>query len=161
MLRLALLMLLAFGTGFAGVKVWSAGPSLAPEPKTHTISGDPGGKIISYIAKYVAWNVANDRVIIDGECNSACTIVVGVIDDDKLCATRNAEFGFHSASFGKAYDATWTAALWTFYDGRAERVLKQHGWKGPSNHPEILVIDAQEIVRPCTGRDYRGKQEEK
>lgn len=129
------------------------------QPITHVISDDPGGIVAAYIAKYWEWNQNEDLVRIEGGCASACTLVLGLIEPSRMCATRNAEFGFHSASYGPTteYSANGTAALWMFYEfGRIGRILKQHGWDGPSYHPALLIIDAQEIVRPCKWEDYHG-----
>jgi hypothetical protein len=37
------------------------------------------------------------RVIIDGPCLSACTLVLSTIPQDRICVTRRAILGFHSA----------------------------------------------------------------
>lgn len=133
-------------------------------PQTHYIGTDEGGVIINYVAQYVSWEQAKDRVVLTGECDSACTILVGIIDDERMCATRNAEFGFHSAFVATGpfslpkYSAHGTEMLWDFYTShdRTVRVLERHGWKGPSEHPDLLMIDAQEILRPCTEKDLGG-----
>lgn len=127
-----------------------------PAPTTHIVADDDGGVLLAYIAKYWQWHVNGDLVRIEGECNSACTILLGIIESDHICAARNGEFGFHSASIGPGiYSEDGTVMLWSFYrDSRTERVLKKHGWEGPSRHPELIMIDAEEIVRPCKWEDY-------
>ncbi len=139
--------------------VYAEEPDSKPKPVTHTITDDPGGEILSFIARFVQWRDAGDSVRIEGECNSACTLVLGIIPSDRICATRNAEFGFHSAMlvFGPGmtrYSEEGTQLLWFFYQDRVRRVLTKNGWAGPSAHPELLVIDALEIVRPCKWEDY-------
>jgi hypothetical protein len=64
---------------------------------TVRISSDPGGQIGPYLENLVALRGSGERVIIDGPCLSACTMVLGVIPRDRICATRNARFGFHAA----------------------------------------------------------------
>ncbi|KAJ8133632.1 hypothetical protein OY671_013154, partial [Metschnikowia pulcherrima] len=43
------------------------------------------------------------RVIIDGICNSACTMVFGIVPMNKICVTPRARLGFHLAYYDKAY----------------------------------------------------------
>jgi len=40
---------------------------------------------------------SGQRVIIDGPCLSACTMVLGVIPRNRICVTRRARLGFHAA----------------------------------------------------------------
>jgi hypothetical protein len=59
------------------------------------ISDDRGGRIKAYILKYEWLRIAGEKIVIDGMCASACTLVLGIIPPDKLCATSQASFGFH------------------------------------------------------------------
>lgn len=126
--------------------------------ETHVIDEDGGGIVLEYIARYWQWRAAGDKVRIEGFCASACTVLLGVIEPSNMCATRNAEFGFHSATYGPggSYAEDGTQTMWMFYRGRTARVLAKNGWPGPSEHPELLMIDAQELVRPCKWEDYHG-----
>ena len=38
-----------------------------------------------------------DRVVIDGPCMSACTLVWSVVPNNRICVTRRAVLGFHVA----------------------------------------------------------------
>jgi len=38
-----------------------------------------------------------ERVVIDGPCLSACTLVLSIVPDDRICVTRRAVLGFHAA----------------------------------------------------------------
>lgn len=64
---------------------------------TVRISSDPGGQIGPYLENLVALRGSGERVIIDGPCLSACTMLLGVIPRDRICATANARLGFHAA----------------------------------------------------------------
>ncbi len=64
---------------------------------TVRISSDPGGQIGPYLENLVALRGSGEHVIIDGPCLSACTMLLGVIPRDRICATRNARLGFHAA----------------------------------------------------------------
>ena len=71
------------------------------------ITRDYGGHVEQYKAKYAAIRDRGDRVIIDGICNSACTLVLGIVPLNRICATPRASLGFHQAY----YDRRWTAGV--------------------------------------------------
>jgi hypothetical protein len=61
------------------------------------IKADPGGQIGPYLDNLVALRGSGERVIIDGPCLSACTMVLGVIPRERICVTPRARLGFHAA----------------------------------------------------------------
>ena len=61
------------------------------------IKADAGGQIGPYLEKLVALRGSGERVIIDGPCLSACTMVLGVIPRERICVTPRARLGFHAA----------------------------------------------------------------
>ena len=61
------------------------------------IKEDAGGQIGPYIEKMTALRASGERVIIDGPCLSACTIVLGTIPRNRICVTPRARLGFHAA----------------------------------------------------------------
>ncbi len=63
------------------------------------IVGDPGGEVAAYLQKFHEIRDAGQRVVIDGPCLSACTLLTGIIPRDRICVTRRAMFGFHAASY--------------------------------------------------------------
>jgi hypothetical protein len=63
------------------------------------ISGDPGGEVSSYIRKFEAVRASGERIVIDGPCLSACTLLLGIVPRDHICVTRQAVLGFHAASY--------------------------------------------------------------
>jgi hypothetical protein len=63
------------------------------------IVNDPGGEVSSYIRKFQALRASGDRIVIDGPCLSACTLLTGIIPRDRVCVTRRAVLGFHAASY--------------------------------------------------------------
>jgi hypothetical protein len=64
---------------------------------TKRITDDPGGQIGPYLDNLSALASSGERVVIDGPCLSACTMVLGVIPRDHLCVTPRARLGFHAA----------------------------------------------------------------
>jgi hypothetical protein len=64
---------------------------------TLRITDDRGGNIGAYWSRYVAARDADEQVIIDGKCSSACTLVLGIVPPRRICVTKNAVLGFHAA----------------------------------------------------------------
>lgn len=63
------------------------------------IVGDPGGEVSSYVRKFHEVRDAGERVVIDGPCLSACTLLLGIIPKQRICVTSRAVLGFHAASY--------------------------------------------------------------
>ena len=63
------------------------------------IVSDPGGEVASYVQKFRQIRDSGQRVVIDGPCLSACTLLTGIIPKDHVCITRRATLGFHAASY--------------------------------------------------------------
>src|SRR5262249_33804150 len=51
----------------------------------------------TYLKRIAAMRRASERIIVDGPCLSACTMVLGSIPRDRICVTSRAQFGFHAA----------------------------------------------------------------
>src|SRR5712692_7152740 len=64
---------------------------------TMRISDDIGGRIGAYVDQYSAIRNSGERVVIDGACLSACTLVLGIVPRNRICVTRRATLGFHAA----------------------------------------------------------------
>jgi hypothetical protein len=79
-----------FGAALAALSVSSASAVVR-------ITGDTGGQIGPYLENLIALRDSGQRVIIDGPCLSACTLVLGVVPRDRICVTRRARLGFHAA----------------------------------------------------------------
>ena len=69
----------------------------------YRIRNDYGGFIHKYKLKYAAIRDRGERVIIDGACNSACTLVLGIVPLNRICVTPRASLGFHTAYFDRSY----------------------------------------------------------
>ena len=61
------------------------------------IKADPGGQIGPYLENLAVLRSSGERVVIDGPCLSACTLVLSVVPSDRICVTRRAILGFHAA----------------------------------------------------------------
>jgi len=63
------------------------------------ITGDPGGEVAAYVHKYQEIRDSGERVVIDGPCLSACTLLTGIVPRSRVCVTSRAMLGFHAASY--------------------------------------------------------------
>jgi hypothetical protein len=61
------------------------------------IKSDPGGQIGPYLENLAVLRGSGQKVVIDGPCLSACTMVLGVIPRERICVTSRARLGFHAA----------------------------------------------------------------
>jgi hypothetical protein len=61
------------------------------------IVSSPGGEVGSYLQLFAMVRQSGERVIIDGPCLSACTLVLSAVPEDRICITRRAILGFHAA----------------------------------------------------------------
>ena len=68
-----------------------------PADAAMRITGDKGGQIGPYLHNFVALRSTGQRVIIDGPCLSACTLVTAVMPRSHICVTPRASLGFHAA----------------------------------------------------------------
>jgi hypothetical protein len=61
------------------------------------IEGSTGGNALTFLSVFESLRQSGERVIIDGPCFSACTLVVITIPRSLICVTKRAIFGFHAA----------------------------------------------------------------
>src|SRR6266550_2950639 len=71
--------------------------SISSASATVRIVSDAGGQIGPYLENLVAIRGSGERVVIDGPCLSACTMILGVIPHERICVTPRAKLGFHAA----------------------------------------------------------------
>ena len=69
----------------------------APALADIRILGSPGGEVGDFLKLFAMMRETGERVIIDGPCYSACTLVLSSIPKDRICVTRRAVLGFHGA----------------------------------------------------------------
>jgi hypothetical protein len=113
------------------------GVSSASAATTLRIIDDRGGKIGHYLQTFAKVRSTGELVVVDGNCFSACTLVLGLIPHDQICATPRARFGFHTAWIqnfdgNRVRSAMGTRTLWNIYPPSVRRWIKQRG--GLSSH---------------------------
>ncbi len=97
----------------------------------YVISEDRGGRIGTYVDKYANLRDSDQRVVIDGLCASACTIVLAAIPRDRICVTSRANLGFHAAwdhsDDGPRTNRAATAMLMDMYPTNIRQWIRGHG----------------------------------
>jgi hypothetical protein len=79
------------------VGVVAAAIAFSSASATVRIVNDAGGQIGPYLDRLSQLRSSGERVVIDGPCLSACTMILGVIPRDRICVTSRAQLGFHAA----------------------------------------------------------------
>jgi hypothetical protein len=120
------------------------------------ITDDHGGYVSEYKAKYERIRDSHERVIIDGICNSACTLVFGIVPLNRVCVTPRAILGFHEAYYDKAFtfgikvtSTAGTSDMMSYYPDTVKDWIRRNGgltteMKKIKNGGELW-----KIVDPC------------
>jgi hypothetical protein len=61
------------------------------------ILASPGGQVGPFLDLFERVRASGERVVIDGPCLSACTLVLSMVPNNRICVTRRAVLGFHAA----------------------------------------------------------------
>src|ERR1051325_522037 len=69
----------------------------APAAAEIRILASPGGEVGPFLDLFARVRASGERVVIDGPCLSACTLVLSTVPNDRICVTRRAVLGFHAA----------------------------------------------------------------
>jgi hypothetical protein len=71
--------------------------ALPPAQAEVRILASPGGQVGPFLDLFERVRASGERVVIDGPCLSACTLVLSMVPADRICVTRRAILGFHAA----------------------------------------------------------------
>lgn len=120
---------------------------------TVVLSDDNGGKMEAYTARFQQVRNSGETVVIDGTCLSACTMVLGLVPRDRLCATSNAVLGFHAAwmydnSGNRVASASGTRDLMKAYPASIRAWIARNG----GLKPDMMYLRGRAlaaIVKPC------------
>jgi hypothetical protein len=120
------------------------GPALAEV----RILASSGGSVDSYLAMFAQLRRSGQRVVIDGPCLSACTLVLSTIPRSRICVTRRAVLGFHAPRIideaGRSYaSSAATKAVVASYPAGVRAWLKQRG--GLTS--KLLLLRGRELAK--------------
>lgn len=71
--------------------------AISPTHAEIRILASPGGAVGPFLEMFERVRQSGERVVIDGPCLSACTLVLMTIPEERICVTRRAVLGFHAA----------------------------------------------------------------
>lgn len=83
--------------GLTALLLWLCVFGAEPAIADVRILSSPGGPVIPYVKVFEAVRDSGERVVIDGPCLSACTLVLSIVPAERICITRRAVLGFHAA----------------------------------------------------------------
>ena len=113
------------------------------------IAEDMGGSLGDYLLMFADMRDSGERVMIDGRCFSACTLVTALIPKDKICITERAALGFHAGWFEnkagqRVTSPTGTKVLYEMYPPVIRRWIARQGGLGKYTivltGPELAAI---------------------
>jgi hypothetical protein len=123
--------------------------SLAPAAAELRIEASSGGYVLDYIDLFSRVRQSGDRVVIDGPCLSACTLVLSTIPRNRICVTRRAVLGFHAPRLvdretGRSYAArNVTRAVIDTYPPEIRAWIKKHG----GLKQRLILLRGRELAR--------------
>ena len=88
--RMAILRAILFATV-------ACAPVPSPAQADVRILASPGGQVGPFLDLFEQVRASGERVVIDGPCLSACTLVLSLVPNERICVTRRAVLGFHAA----------------------------------------------------------------
>jgi len=122
---------------------------LASQPASAVvrIANDAGGQIGPYLDRLVSIRSSGQSVVIDGECLSACTLLLGIIPRERICVTPRARLGFHAAwkpdaAGHKRLSEAGTKALWDIYPANVRSWLSRRG----GLKPQMVYLSGSELA---------------
>jgi hypothetical protein len=112
-----------------------------------------GGQVGPFLDMFDKVAASGERVIIDGPCMSACTLVLSVVPHERICVTRRAVLGFHAARSmdrrGRTYAEPEASQLvLDAYPDQVRNWIIRHG--GLTSR--VLLLRGRELsamYRPC------------
>lgn len=106
------------------------------------IEASSGGVVSDYLQLFSALRRSGERVVIDGPCLSACTLVLSTIPRNRLCVTRRAVLGFHAPRLVDEHGTVFSApeavtrVMTDVYPASIRKWIARHG--GLTGRPIFL-----------------------
>src|SRR5437763_1318530 len=111
------------------------------------ILASPGGEVGPFLDLFARVRASGERVVIDGPCLSACTLVLSTVPNERICVTRRAILGFHAArsmdARGRLYaEPEASAAVLQAYPAAVRGWIRRRG--GLSSR--VLLLRGRELA---------------
>jgi hypothetical protein len=125
------------------------------------ITRDTGGYIDQYKTKYEQIRDRGGRVVIDGVCNSACTMVLGIVPRERICVTPREprlpqgllrpRHHLRRQGYQQGGDIRADVDLSTGGEGLAEQAGRAHERDQAAEKRRGIVEDRQSVPRGILG----------
>jgi hypothetical protein len=111
------------------------------------IEDDNGGSLGKYLLRFAAIRDSGDRVVIDGSCFSACTLVTAMIPKNRICVTERGKLGFHAGwvadqDGNRVISVEGTQLLYQMYPPMIQKWIARRGGLGPN----IIIMKGRELA---------------
>jgi hypothetical protein len=131
----------ALAVAFALSLGW-AGPVLGDV----RILSSGGGSVGQYLDFFAKVRQSGERVVIDGPCLSACTLVLSSVPRKRVCVTSRAVLGFHAPFLVDDRGRTFrsreiTQAVNAAYPANVRAWIKRHG----GLTPKTILLKGREL----------------
>ena len=118
-----------------------------PSDAMMRIDNDMGGSLGQYLLKFATIRDSGERIMIDGSCFSACTLVTALIPKQRICVTERAQLGFHAGwvddqNGERAVSIEGTHLMYQMYPREIQRWINRHGGLGK----QTLVLKGRELM---------------
>jgi hypothetical protein len=128
---------------FAAVAAMLAMPASADV----RILASPGGRVGPFLQMFEAVGQSGERVVIDGPCLSACTLVLMTVPRQRICVTPRAVLGFHAASSRdflgrRTFEPEATSVVLAAYPAPIRHWIVRHGGLSP----RLLLLRGRELA---------------
>jgi hypothetical protein len=115
----------------------AAAPALAEV----RIMSSAGGPVVGYLEFFSKVRKLGERVVIEGPCLSACTVVLSTIPRNRICVTSRAVLGFHAPIVADQYREI-TRAINATYPPAVRAWIKHNG--GLTQN--VILLRGQELA---------------
>lgn len=137
----------AFSAGLCSFAIVLGTLASPPAGAEVRILGSPGGQVGPFLDMFERMRDSGERVVIDGPCLSACTLVLSMVPNSRICVTRRAVLGFHAARSmdrrGRMYaEPEASAIVLQTYPSGVRDWIKRHG--GLTSH--LLLLRGRELA---------------
>ena len=118
-------------------------PALA-DVRILSSSGGPVGGYLTFFSKV---RQSGERVVIDGPCLSACTLVLSTVPRSRICVTSRAVLGFHAPTVidqnGQQFRSrNVTRAMAATYPAAVRGWIKRHG----GLRQDLILLRGRELA---------------
>ena len=110
------------------------------------ILASPGGAVGPFLELFERVRQSGERVVIDGPCLSACTLVLSTVPRQRICVTSRAVLGFHAPylvdQHGRTFhNAKVTQTINAAYPASVRTWIKKNG--GLSQ--KVILLKGREL----------------